>query len=126
MKLILSLILATFLFTGCKTCEPVVIDRWIDRETVRVQKDSVYINSTDTVKEYQKGDTIFKDVTRWRVRYREKIKTDTLRVDSIVTKVVEKPVEVIRLQKDWIWWLGIASMFAGLIYLFNFARKLFS
>jgi hypothetical protein len=110
MKTILSLIAALFLLAGCKTCEPVVIDRWYDREVVRVQKDSVYFNSTDTIKEYQQGDTVFKYVTRWRVQYRERLTVDTLMVDSLIVKVVEKPVEVIRLRKDWIWWSGLIAL----------------
>jgi hypothetical protein len=39
-----------------------------------------------------------------------------LRVDSLIVKVVEKPVEVIRLRKDWIWWSGlIALMTLGIV-----------
>ena len=109
MKTILSLILALFLFVGCKTCEPTVIERWRDRETVRIEKDSVYFERTDTIREYQRGDTIFKDVARWRVQYRERLTVDTLKVDSIVTRLIEIPVEkrVEVIKRDAFWWSGV-------------------
>ena len=53
---ILTLILALFMFSGCKTTQDVqYVDRDVVRYVDRLVKDSVHIYNTDTVKIQQKG-----------------------------------------------------------------------
>lgn len=86
---ILTLGLIIFFATGCKTrtiLVPVKETKIEYRNKLRV--DSIY--NRDTVQIYGKNDTIFKNVIKWRERF----KLDTVsvvRVDSI-----PYPVEVVR------------------------------
>lgn len=51
-----------------------------ERESVRVERDSVYF--ADTVRIADRGDTVFVNVIKWRTRYRSA--TDTVvRVDTV-------------------------------------------
>ena len=51
-----------------------------ERESVRVERDSVHF--ADTVRIAERGDTVFVEVVKWRTRY--KTATDTLiRVDTV-------------------------------------------
>jgi hypothetical protein len=88
-EVILVAILVIFLLTGCKTktvLVPVKETKIEYRDRLRV--DSVY--NRDTVQIYGRNDTVFKEVIRWRERFR--IDTvSVVRIDSI-----PYPVEVIR------------------------------
>ena len=93
---ILLAILVIFLLTGCKTktvLVPVKETKTEYRDRLRV--DSVY--NRDTVQIYGRNDTIFKDIIKWRERF--KIDTvSVVRVDSIPYKV-EVVKEVNKLTK---------------------------
>jgi hypothetical protein len=65
----------------------------------KIQRDSVHVHDSVFVKEWQKGDTVFRDRDRWHTKYVEREVHDTLyqsRVDSIA---VPYPVE-----KELSWW----------------------
>ena len=87
--IILSLGLIIFFATGCKTrtiLVPVKETKIEYRDRLRV--DSVY--NRDTVQIYGKNDTIFKNVIKWRERFR----IDTVSVVKIDS--IPYPVEVIQ------------------------------
>ena len=106
--LLLGLIL--FFATGCKTktvLVPVKETKIEYRDRLRV--DSIY--NRDTVEIYGRNDTIFKDVIRWRERFR----LDTMsviRIDSIPYPV-EVIQEVNRLTKWQRWRLTILNVIGG-------------
>lgn len=107
--LILGLIL--FFATGCKTktiLVPVKETKIEYRDRLRV--DSIY--NRDTVQIYGRNDTIFKDVIKWRERFR----LDTVSVVKIDS--IPYPVEVIRevnrLTKWQRWRLTILNIIGGL------------
>ena len=108
---ILLAILIVFLLTGCKTKTILVpVDRVKIEYRDRLRVDSVY--NRDTVQIYGRNDTVFKDVIRWRERFR--IDTvSVVRIDSI-----PYPVEVIRevnkLTKWQRWRLTILNIIGGL------------
>ena len=109
--IILLAILVVFLLTGCKTktvLVPVKETKIEYRDRLRV--DSVY--NRDTVQIYGRNDTIFKDVIRWRERFR----VDTVSVVKIDS--IPYPVEVIRevnkLTKWQRWRLTILNIIGGL------------
>ena len=80
--------LILFFATGCRSVQPVIVERVKIEYRDRLRIDSVY--NRDTVQIYGRNDTIFKDVIRWRERF----KFDTVsvvRVDSI-----PYPVEVVK------------------------------
>lgn len=88
--------LLIFLFTGCKTktvLVPVKETKTEYRDRLRV--DSIY--NRDTVKIYGRNDTIFKDVIKWRERFRVDT-VSVVKVDSIPYKV-EVVKEVNKLTK---------------------------
>ena len=67
MKTILILFLATFLLVGCRTTEivrevPVEVFRYVQRN------DTLIVNTTDSVRIHEKGDTVF--LERFKTVYR--------------------------------------------------------
>ena len=108
--LILGLIL--FFATGCKTrtvLVPVKETKIEYRDRLRV--DSIY--NRDTVQIYGKNDTIFKNIIKWRERFR--IDTvSVLRVDSIPYPV-EVVQEVNKLTKWQRWRLSALNIIAIII-----------
>lgn len=85
---ILTLGLILFFATGCRSVQPVIVERIKIEYRDRLRVDSIY--NRDTVQIYGRNDTIFKDVIRWRERFR----VDTVSVVKIDS--IPYPVEVIR------------------------------
>ena len=109
--IILLAILVVFLLTGCKTktvLVPVKETKIEYRDRLRV--DSIY--NRDTVQIYGRNDTIFKDVIRWRERFRLDT-VSVVRVDSI-PYTVEVIQEVNRLTKWQRWRLTLLNIIGGL------------
>lgn len=108
---ILLIGLIAFFATGCKTktvLVPVKETKIEYRDRLRV--DSIY--NRDTIQIYGRNDTIFKDVIRWRERFR----VDTVSVVKIDS--IPYPVEVIqevnRLTKWQRWRLTMLNIIGGL------------
>ena len=111
--LILGLIL--FFATGCKTktvLVPVKETKIEYRDRLRV--DSVY--NRDTVQIYGRNDTIFKDIIKWRERFRLDT-VSVVRIDSIPYPV-EVIQEVNKLTKWQRWRLTILNIIGGLIIVY--------
>ena len=108
---ILLAILVVFLLTGCKTktvLVPVKETKIEYRDRLRV--DSIY--NRDTVQIYGRNDTIFKDVIRWRERFRLDT-VSVVRIDSIPYPV-EVILEVNKLTKWQRWRLTMLNIIGGL------------
>ena len=94
-------VILSLLLSGCTTTKYIPVET-IKTDTVyqaKIKRDSVYLHDSVYVKEWQKGDTIFRYRDRWHTKYVEKEVHDTLyqsRVDSIA---VPYPVE-----KELTWW----------------------
>lgn len=67
------LLLAALALVSCKTCIPVVEVR--DSIRVETRLDSVYVYEHDSIfrDRWRNGDTVFVNVERWAVRYKDKI-----------------------------------------------------
>lgn len=108
--IILTLGLILFFATGCKSVQPVIVERVKIEYKDRLRVDSIY--NRDTVQIYGRNDTIFKDVIRWRERFRLDT-VSVVRIDSI-----PYPVEVIRevnrLTKWQRWRLTLLNIIGGL------------
>ena len=125
-KLILILILALFLLSGCKTTQDVqYVDRDVVRYVDRLVKDSVHIYNTDTVKIQQKGDTIYYTNIKWRIEYRDKIKRDTVSKIVEIAKTVEKPVEVIKNRFGFLDWTGLTALLSLFLFIVYKLRRFF-
>ncbi len=111
--IILSLGLILFFATGCKSVKsvkPVIVEKTKIEYRDRLRVDSIY--NRDTVQIYGRNDTIFKDIIRWRERFR----VDTVSVVKIDS--IPYPVEVIRevnkLTKWQRWRLTLLNVIGGL------------
>lgn len=108
--IILTLGLILFFATGCKSVQPVIVERIKIEYKDRLRVDSVY--NRDTVQIYGRNDTVFKDVIRWRERFR----LDTVSVVSVDS--IPYPVEVIqevnKLTKWQRWRLTLLNIIGGL------------
>lgn len=113
--IILTAILIIFLATGCKTktvLVPVKETKIEYRDRLRV--DSIY--NRDTIQIYGRNDTIFKDVIKWRERFRVDT-VSVVRIDSIPYPV-EVVLEVNKLTKWQRWRLTILNIIGGLIIVY--------
>jgi hypothetical protein len=88
---IVAVCLLAVLLASCKTCIPIVEVR----DSVRVEQrlDSVYIYQHDSIfrDRWRNGDTIFVQVEKWAVRYKDKIVQvhDTISTNEVKVQQVE-------------------------------------
>ena len=95
------LVLIALICGGCSTTKYVPVET-IKRDTVyqsKIERDSVYLHDSVYVKEWQKGDTIYRDRDRWHTKYVEKEVHDTLYQSKVDSIAVPYPVE-----KELTWW----------------------
>jgi hypothetical protein len=107
---ILTLGLILFFATGCKSVQPVIIEKTKIEYRDRLRVDSIY--NRDTVQIYGRNDTIFKDIIKWRERFRFDT-VSVVRIDSIPYPV-EVIQEVNKLTKWQRWRLTILNIIGGL------------
>ena len=93
-KLFLTILAVIFL----SACSPRYITK-VDKQTdtvyqTKYQRDSVYIRDSVSTFIHVAGDTIYVDRLRSTIKYKERLKTDTLRQIREVTKVDTKVIEV--------------------------------
>lgn len=101
------------------SCSPRIIEHVVvQRDTLKVVKvDSIWNYQHDSVFVKEKGDTVYKYVEH--IRYRDRVKVDTLikvRVDSVAVERV-KEVKVAQPLSGWkkfqigaFWWLAAAAL----------------
>lgn len=86
------LILFAFFVSSCKTCKPIVEIR--DSVRVEYKLDSVYVYKHDSIfrDRWRSGDTVYVNVERWAIRYKDKIVEvhDTISVAN--TEIQERKV----------------------------------
>jgi hypothetical protein len=112
--IILTLGLILFFATGCKSVQPVIIEKTKIEYRDRLRVDSIY--NRDTVQIYGRNDTIFKDVIKWRERFRVDT-VSVVRIDSIPYPV-DVIKEVNRLTKWQRWRLTTLNIIGGLIIVY--------
>ena len=83
------------MFAGCKSVEYVPVETLRTDTTyiTKTERDSIFKHDSIYIREFQRGETIYIDRTRWQTLYRDRILTDTLirlKTDSIQ---VPYPVE---------------------------------
>ncbi len=112
--IILTLGLIIFFATGCRSVQPVIVERIKIGYRDGLRVDSIY--NRDTVQIYGRNDTIFKDIIKWRERFR----VDTVSVVCIdsIPYTVEVIREVNKLTKWQKWRLTILNIIGGLIIVY--------
>ena len=124
--LTLSLLLGlTLLLQGCKTKEyievPVEVEK-VKTEYIH-QRDSIYLHDSIATYIVQKGDTVFVDRCKYKIK--EVYKTDTvIKIDSIpkVIKVREKQIVEVNKVHTWqkaLMWVGGVGILVLLGFLIN-------
>lgn len=113
-------ILIFFIFsTSCRTLKPLQeVDKQSHADTVKVvQRDSVYFSIQDTIRIFEKGDTIYNEVIRWRIEYKESIKSDTvISYDSIYLDKVVTVREMSKFQTVF-FWIGLIVAIGVIFYI---------
>lgn len=125
MKKIILFAAALVVLTGCKTIEYVpVVEHEVHHDSIyftKVQYDSIYVKDSTNQKEYNRGDTLVIERTKWQTLYKYKLVHDTLyqsKTDSIpvpypVIKEVEK--KLTKMQKG-LMGLGLLTLLVIIIY----------
>ena len=122
---IIALAAAVVLLAGCKTKERVVSVEHQTTDTLwqtQVQRDSIYIIDSTYIYEWTDGDTVHITRDRWKTRYVERMKRDT--VYRSKTDTVNVAYETVReVPCRLTWWqqvrmaLGTVALMAGALWL---------
>jgi uncharacterized protein with GYD domain len=103
---LLLLTLLTLSLAGCRTIREVQTSTTDVRQiattnTVREKADSIFIYQRDSIYIRERGDTVFVD--RWHVQtaYRDRLRTDTLRMVDSVRVVIDNVIERVQGQSSW-------------------------
>lgn len=103
---IIILAVAVVLLAGCKTKERVVSVEHQTTDTLwqtQVQRDSIYIIDSTYIYEWTDGDTVHITRDRWKTRYVERTRTDT--VYRSKTDTVNVACETVReVPRRLTWW----------------------
>ena len=119
MKYKILILIFFIFFSSCKTLKPLQeVDKSNHADTVKiVERDSVYFSVQDTFRIYIKGDTIFNDVVRWRIDYREIFRSDTvISYDSIYLDKVVTVREMSKFQSTF-FWIGLIVAIGVIFYI---------
>lgn len=102
MKRLIYLFAAVALLTGCKTRERIV--EHVRTDTLiqlRHERDSIYLHDSTYVRE--RGDTLY--IERWHTSWRDRVRTDTVRVSHTDSVPVPYAVEVVKeVERPLTWW----------------------
>jgi uncharacterized protein with GYD domain len=103
---VLLLVLLALSLGGCRTVRELQTSTTDIRQVatsaaVREKADSVYVYHRDSIYIRERGDTVYVD--RWHVQtaYRDRLRTDTLRVVDSVRVVVDNVIERVQGQSSW-------------------------
>lgn len=115
MKKLIPILLILIAFTACKTKTILVpVEKVKIEYKDRLRVDSVY--NRDTVQVYGRNDTVFKDIIKWRERFRVDT-VSVVKIDSIPYPV-EVVQEVNKLTKWQRWRLTLLNIIGGLIIVY--------
>lgn len=123
--LILSLFLAPLACCPIKSTTTTQLVDYAAKETAKttIQRDSIRVHSVDTVKIYEKGDTVFQYITRWRTEYRDKLLYDTLIVRDTIYVSRDVEVEAVKYKRNFIGVGIFAALFCFLMCVYFIKRR---
>lgn len=95
MRILSLALISLLLFASCSPRYITKVDKQVDTlYQVHHLRDSVYLHDSINTFVYTSGDTVYVNKFKSVIKYREKLKTDTLRQIKQVTKTDEKIIEV--------------------------------
>lgn len=119
---------ALLTLTGCTTTKIVEVEK-VRTDTTHItkqQRDSIWLHDSLYIREYQRGDTVYLERTKWLTKYIERTKTDTLYRSKTDTVYVSKTIEKQTPKNWWDSWriyLGNICLVAlGILLLIRFIR----
>lgn len=119
MKRLIYLFAAVAMLTGCKTRERIVENVRIDTLIHAVHhRDSIYLHDSTYVRE--RGDTLY--IERWHTAWRDRVRTDTVRVCHTDSVPVPYPVtEYVERKRSAVEWgliiTGIVALLGGIVWI---------
>jgi hypothetical protein len=117
----LTLVLLVLLVpVGCRTTEYITVPEVHTEYVYRDRVDTSYVKDSVYIREQTKGDTVKVVEYRYRDRYREIWRTDTIiqqdTVSVVHTEVVEKTVAKMNSLQSAFFWLGLLAFFLVIGY----------
>ena len=107
--------------TGCKTTEYITVPEVHTEYVYRDRVDTSYVKDSVYIREQIKGDTVKVVEYRYRDRYREIWRTDTLiqqdTISVVHTQVVERTTNKMNSLQSAFFWLGLLAFFIVIGYL---------
>jgi hypothetical protein len=127
---IVGFLLAVLLLSSCTTTEYVTVPE-LHTDTLMVtqhSRDSIYVHDSIWVNQWQAGDTIYRERTKWRTQYVERLSHDTIYKSKTDSVPKPYPVEV-KVPANLSWWQtfrlhvgDIALVALGILALLCIAR----
>ena len=102
---ITGFLLAVWLLGSCTTTKYVTVPE-VHTDTLRVtqhSRDSIYVHDSIWVNQWQAGDTIYRERTKWCTQYIERLSHDTIYKSKTDSVPQPYPVEV-KVPADLTWW----------------------
>lgn len=93
---VLSMVITILINPSCKSTSATPVVQSSDTASFiqrSAQIDTVVVHDSVFVREYLKGDTVFRDRVQWRDRWRTRIVYDTIRDTQTIEKVIDHPPE---------------------------------
>lgn len=99
------LFLLPLLLMGCRSVQyvPVVTTQTDTLMITKHERDSIWLQDSTHVHEYQRHDTLYMEVQKWRTKYIERQTHDTIYQATHDTIPQPYPVEV-KVEKNLTWW----------------------
>lgn len=115
------------LLTGCKTSDPVVVER-ISHDTIyrlQLSRDSIMVHDSIYITERMHGDTLILTRDRWHTAYRDRLLHDTTYISKCDTipQVVEVEKRLTAWQQFKMNMGGIGLFCMAILILIGVARK---
>jgi hypothetical protein len=118
--MLMLVLLVLLLPVGCRTTEYITVPEVHTEYVYRDRVDTSYVKDSVYIREQIKGDTVKVVEYRYRDRYREIWRTDTIiqqdTVSVVHTQVVEKTVAKMNSLQSAFFWLGLLAFFLVIGY----------
>ena len=101
------------LLTACSSQKVVTVER-VRTDTLRETRnirDSIYLHDSVFINQYERGETVFVEKERWRVRLENHLTHDTTYISRVDSVPVPYPQEILR-ERELTWWQRL-RMHAG-------------
>lgn len=121
LTLVLLVVLVVLVPVGCRTTEYITVPEVHTEYVYRDRVDTSYVKDSVYIREHMKGDTVKVVEYRYRDRYREIWRTDTIiqqdTISVVHTQVVERTTNKMNSLQSAFFWLGLLAFFIVIGYL---------